>query len=630
MEDNLQNVAVPEGEVMPTPLDEAPKKKAKKARGKKRFSKKLIWALVILVVLAVGFFYIRGLSGAGSVEAEGTTAVASYQDVSVVLSGTGTIEAKDKYDIIAMATGDVLAADFEEGDLVTEGQVLYKIDTKEYNNSLERAQNSVEKAQLSYDDLKEDLASLNVKSDYTGVVTNLYVKKGDSVQNGAKIADVVDDSKLVLTVPFIASDADRLYVGMNADVTLENSFYSVTGTVRHVATGSTVGENNIATSEVEIVVENPGGIRVGDRATAIAGGVACNNLGSFEAYDSGTITAKTAGDIEVLSISKGDKVYGGQVVANLSSSNLDQQLKQSELSVKDANLSLEGVQDTFENYHITAPISGTVVQKTIKAGDTLDNSNTRVTMAVIADLSSVTFTLNVDELDIAKVAVGQTVDIVADAYPDDVYKGVVDNISLSGTTQNGVTVYPVKVVIDEPGDLMMGMNVTAEVVVESKENVLTVPIGAVNRGNVVYVQGEANARNNEQADEGAESSRGQRPDGARSGETDAERPAGETSGTPSGIPSGRTGNASASRASSAPEGFYEVRVEVGINDDNNVEIISGLNEGDVVYVPYQSSSQSGLMMMGGGMMGGGMPSGGGMPGGGGMPSGGGPQGGGMR
>ena len=65
-----------------------------------------------------------------------------------------------------------------------------------------------------------------------------------------------------------------------------------------------------------------------------------------------------------------------------------------------------------------------------------------------------------------------------------------------------------------------------------------------------------------------------------------------------------------------PEGFSPIRVETGINDDNFIEIVSGLKEGVTVYVKSMPTS-SGFNMFG--MMGGGMPAGGGMPSGGGMP-----------
>lgn len=96
-------------------------------------------------------------------------------------------------------------------------------------------------------------------------------------------------------------------------------------------------------------------------------------------------------------------------------------------------------------------------------------------------------TLNVDELDISDVEVGQTVTITADAVEDAVYTGVVTNVSVAGNTSGGITTYPVTIRIDETDGLRPGMNVDAEIVISSAEDVLAVPSGAVNRGSTVMI-----------------------------------------------------------------------------------------------------------------------------------------------
>ena len=182
-----------------------------------------------------------------------------------------------------------------------------------------------------------------------------------------------------------------------------------------------------------------------------------------------------------------------------------------------------------------------------------------------------------------EVAVGQTVNISCDSLGDGAsFEGRVTKVSVAGTTSNGVTTYPVTVRIDNaPDGLLPGMNVDATIVVEESKDALTVPVAAVQRGSTVYVKDDS-AKNT---------------DGVMVGGT------------------------------VLPDGWRETEVETGLSDDNNIEITSGLSEGDVVYVPQmQAQSSSDEQMMPGGDMGGG-PGGdmGGVPGGGGggMPGGGG-------
>ena len=126
---------------------------------------------------------------------------------------------------------------------------------------------------------------------------------------------------------------------------------------------------------------------------------------------------------------------------------------------------------------------------------------------------------------------------------------------------NGVTTYPVKIRLTDFDDaLLPGMNIEASITADSAKNALSVPVAAVNRGNIVYVKGEKTQ------------------EGDR-----------------------------------APEGFYSVKVTTGVTTDTFVEILSGLNEGDVVYAPQQQQGQQTMMFPGMSGMRGGM--GGGMPGG---------------
>ncbi|MEE1013911.1 MAG: efflux RND transporter periplasmic adaptor subunit, partial [Clostridia bacterium] len=279
--------------------------------------------------------------------------------------------------------------------------------------------------------------------------------------------------------------------------------------------------------------------------------------------------------IDQLYISKGDSISSGATVAVLDSSTIDDQIYNAEKSLQDAQLSMEKLQDQLEDYTVTAPISGTVVTKNKKAGEKYEgnsggsSSSTSSTtgLAVIYDMSSLYFDLDVDELDVKKIAVGQSVTITADAVEGKTYSGTVENVSVNGTVGTaGVTTYPVRVRIADFDDLLLpGMNIEAEISITATENALVVPVSAVNRGNTVYVKGEKTQENDR-----------------------------------------------------APEGFYTVSVTTGVSDDSYIEILSGLNEGDVVYVTVQDTGEEtsfpGMGGMPGGM--GGAPGGmGGAPGG---------------
>lgn len=613
--------------------------------GKKTLSvsKKIIAAVLVVIIAAGGFFLYSGRGAKTS--AELITARVTRGDINSVIEGTGTIEAINQYEVTSLAKGDITVDYFEEGDYVTKGQLLYEIDSSSVSSNISKAESSVEKAQMNYDQAVEDASNLYIKSDVAGVITELNVKKGDQVSNGMTVAKVIDKDNLILNITFNTEDAKKLYIGQDASVSLENSFTEVYGNVSRIASGSTVNSFGVAVTNVEIYVRNPGSIVPGQKATAIVGDYACNDAGTFEYKNESTITAKTSGKVVSLNHKTGDSVSYGETLVVLQSDSTNSNVKSSKLSLDDAKLSLRDSRESLDDYRITAPIDGKVIEKDVKAGEKLDQ-NSSSTMAIIADLSTLVFEMSIDELDIGSIEVGQKVDITADAMEDKTFTGYVSNISIVGTSAQGVTSYPVKVTIEngEESGLIPGMNVTGDIVVESVSDVLRVPVSAVRRGNFVIVKDDGNVADNTSDRGNGDDPQGAKLDGPPDVNGDAKMPKGEQSSSLFGVigqtayaadetPSDMTDEEKSKARTEnmknqldVPDGYTVVQVETGLSDGTFIEIKSGLSEGQTVLLPDTSTDDTSTTNQQQGMMpgGGGMPSGGGMPGGGGgMPGGGG-------
>ncbi len=534
-----------------------------KTAGKKFFTKKRIIIITAVILVIVIAFFATKMLGADKKEIE--IVVSDHEvvrgDITSSITGTATINPKDSYEITSLVSGTVLSANFEEGDEVMEGDLLYTIDSSDIANNVERAK-------MNYETALEDQINLNVKSDHTGVISKVYVSEGDEINKGAVIADIIDEENLKIEIPFNENDADYINIGDSATLSVVGTGSTLYGKVSKISNNSLVKDGYALVKYVTVNVTSPGTLTDQNKATAIINGKACNDAGNFEYITNTKITAKSQGKVENLYISRGDKVYKGNTVAVLSSDSVKN-------SVKNASMSLSDATESLEDYNITAPIAGTVISKNIKAGDNLDTASFNSVMAIIYDMSYLTFDISIDELDIQNVKKGQNVIITSDAIEGVKYEGIVDKVSIVGTTSGGVTVYPVTVNIYEFDDrLLPGMNVNAEIIIESASDVLLVPITAVNRGNTVYVK-DALAKKDD------------------------------------------NGNI---------DGYRLVSVTLGRSDSENVEIKEGLLEGDLVRV--ETITNSGMEInpafdrMGGGNMGG-MPSGGmngGMSGGG-MPSG---------
>ncbi|QHI72144.1 efflux RND transporter periplasmic adaptor subunit [Aminipila terrae] len=407
-------------------------------------------------------------------------------NVEVAVSGSGTVTPVEQYSISALVQGDVVKDTFKEGDTVKKGDVLYVVDSEEMENSLEKADIALEKQQLSYEDSAKAYAGLKVTSPIKGMIDELYVAKGDSLQKGSKIAKVVDNDTMTARIPFSEIDAGGLYAGETVTVTVENTFEQLTGKISKMYNSKRVLNGYITVTDVEVELTNPGYLQTGTYISVTAGGKSCYSSAPLEASSEKTVLAETAGTVNSINI-KGAYLKKGGVIATLDSDDAEDQLKNSQLSLRDSQISYINTQKQLDNYTLKSPISGTVISKTVKAGDKLDENNT-TTMAVIADMSKITFQISVDELDISSMSVGQKVDITADALPDKKFTGYVEKIGLLGTSSEGVTSYPVTIVINKPEGLWPGMNVTANIVIDSAEDVLVVPVAAVARGNAVTMQ----------------------------------------------------------------------------------------------------------------------------------------------
>lgn len=547
----------------------AEEKHTAQPRGRKKWKRRLIVIVALLLASAVvirTLFWGKGAEGTALTYQE---TQAATRTITKSLTGSGTLEPANSYTVTTLIEGEILSAEFEEGDMVEKDTVLYQVDSSDAANNIEKSQISLNQARRSYESAME---KQYVEAPISGSVFSLDVEVGDEVSQGQTIAVLRESDVMELTVPFPADDAASFQTGQSALVTLDGSFETLSGTVKSVSGSNIVGVGNMITRNVTISVSNPGGLSAEQEATASINGINCAGNGVFSYKAERTVTASASGTVTAVHVTEGGSVSKDQVMVTLGGDDLEDQLQSAADSLRNAELSMENTQEQLDNYTITSPISGTIVDKQYKTGDTVESGKT---LCIIYDLSYLEMTLNIDELDISALEVGQSVKITADAVENMEFEGVVTKVSVAGTTSGGITSYPVTVRIDETEGLRPGMNVDAEIVLQQAENILAIPNAAVSRGggntSVVLI----------------------------------------TEDSPS------AGNAVEREA---PDGYVYVQVETGISDDDYIQIVSGLEEGDTVaYVQRTTNSSENMMgamgMMPGGAMGGGMPSGG-APGGG--------------
>ncbi len=697
----------------------------------KKKRKKIIKTVIIIVLIAI--LIVFGLFKAGMLDkilgkdkassatltTYSLTQDTAYKTITKVLTSTGTLEPNDQYTITALVSGEILSDHFSKGDTVIEDQLLYEIESDSLDSNVTKARNSLKTAKTNLDEAYEKLEKLNVDSDVTGVIEKLHVEVGDEINAGALIADVVDSSTMILELPFLDVDTRQMKIGDGAVVSFIDSPEILNGVIDEISPVTAISPIGATTRNVKIAVKNAGAITPSTIGVASVGQAVCTGHGFFSYSDEGSIISEIAGDIAAIYYKEGQRITKGSIIVKLESTSLENQIESLEINVENAQTNLDDALDAYDNYNITSPISGTVISKDYKAGDTIGSGsgNSSSSLAVIYDMSALKFTMSIDELDIDSLEEGQQVIITSDSREGQQYTGIITNVSIQGTTTSGTTVYPVEVTIDNVEDeskrtvlsdgtiskvyktgmtstqntyvlentslaegasvytysdgtvikkvdfdggyslyigeeklnnytqdsyilgtsvycfesgfgsmtvevrnekkmLRPGMNIDAEIIVEKRENILAIPVTAIGRGNTVKVLKKSqDSKEEEKASPSDNDKDSQKADSKQNAFENR-----DVSDMPQGKPM-----ANAYGTAPIDSEYEEVRVSVGISDEEYIEIIDGLEIGDVIIIESAERTSSGSMFgmmgmpgaMGGGMtgeipsgMGGGMPSGG--------------------
>ena len=536
--------------------------KKKMSRETKRKIRNTIIGAVLLAGLGGGGFVFakqqQAKAKAAARESTVNTGKVTREDITQKISSTGTISAKDSYTITALVTGTIVAADFEEGDTVTKGQVLYQIDASSMEseitsdeNSLTRAEKNLSRAQTNYADAQAKYGSGVYTATQAGYITKVNIVDGQKIGNGTSLVELTDDNIMQVQIPFLSGESPLIGVGAEATLTISDTLEQVTGTVIAVGDHEVVLDGGRLVRYVTIQCENPGGLTTDMPVSANIAGFDCVEEGLFESRFHATMSADLDSSVDCVQVlvHVGDYVQPGTPIFSIASKSVkdildsfEDKVDSQKSSVESARQKLDSAEEKYENYTITSPVDGVVITKGYKVGDKIGSNsgqNSSTALAVVYDMSEYTFKMSIDETDIVQIATGQKVDVSADAFNDKTFSGTVTKISLESSVSNGVSTYPVTVTMDSTEDLLPGMNVDAEIIIDSAENALVIPADALMRGNRVYVKDES--------------------------VTEAQ--------------------------GAVPAGFRSVKVDTGLVNDEKVQILSDeLSEGDVIYIQETSTT----------------------------------------
>lgn len=451
-----------------------------------------------------------------------TTYVVGRGNLSKTVTGTGTLSISQTENVSLPYEITVTETYVEEGDVVTAGQALLQIDVSALQTSIDTLEEELESTVSEIGSISDSYSNVAyVRMPLDGRVKEIYMEKGRYIQ------DITEEKGGLALLSL-----DGL---MTAEIAAPEGM-SVNDAVKVVVDRATL-EGNVAD-----IVDGVATITFSD-AYGAEGGTVRVSYGSADLGETTchirlpyVLTSSAQGYIQDVYLEENVKKWENNRICYLTNipiggtyeALLDTQEKQQARLKEMKALLKAGV--------VSAPADG-IVSSVVSASAQAAEADSTLCSLYVGDEKEMI--VSVDELDVINVKAGQNVDIAMDAISDKTYSAVVSKVSQIGVASGGVTVYQVTLTIDGDENLKFGMNGTATIRIEELNDVLLLPLTALN------------------------SSRGESYVWIQSGDAASDEP-GE-----------------------------RVTVETGLSDENYAQILSGLNEGDVVLVIREASSDSG-------------------------------------
>lgn len=498
---------------------------------------KIVSGIVAVLLIAGGYFLFKG-----SADDVTRYVTASVQKGTIIssISGSGQVEAESLVELKARTTDTVVYVGAKPGDFVKRGRTLVSLNSKDAQKSVRDAETNLEIAKLELEQFLEPPESVEV----------LEIKKAiDDAELSKKEAeqDVKDAYRALLNSSTVAVASDgstgtaptitgtytkdvEAVINISVYQTGSGAYFNVSS----IPSGMVSGNGQVSTTVYEPIGDS--GLYIKFTSTAVpqpSWEIKLPNK-SVTVYETNLTEYQTALNDQKKTNNTADLtiLQKNQALADLYQPD-ELTLKSKQLSVRKAEDALANAKADLSDYYVFAPFDGVIASMDAKVGD----SATGVLGTIVTNQKVATLSMN--EVDVSKINLGQKATVTFDAIEDLSITGTVVEIDTLGTVSQGVVSYNVKVSFDTEDDrIKPSMSVSASIITDSKVDVLMVPASAVkNQDGMTYVQ---------------------------------------MFDTP--LPSslaGETGTVSLVTPKQVP-------VEIGITDDLNTEIISGIKEGDQV------------------------------------------------
>ncbi len=454
---------------------------------------KAISVIVVIAILGASYWSFKTL-GSKSGETRYVTAPVEKGTLITSITGSGQVSASNQVDLKPKVAGDIIYIGVQNGQWVGAGTLIVQLDAQDAQKTVRDAEANLESAQLSLEKLKQSSADIaKIVEDSFNSVSNAFLD----------FPGVINDAKEIIADSTIntgqSNDSYYLDFVSATDTTNRNKaevFISIAK--------SDYANARAKYDEVFLLYKNTS--RYADAATVttlLAKTVELakslsqalkseqNVLSFIDDYASDN-SRHLPSLITTYQDTLGTDI--GQTNSHLSDligiqnnlKNVPLDIASQELNIKQKENALLDAKEKLADYFVRAPFDGTIAKLDAKKADSVTASTIVATLITTQKIAEV----SLNEVDVAKIKIGQKATLTFDAVEGLSIAGKVAEVDTVGTVSQGVVTYNVKIGFDTQDDRVKpGMSVDASIITDVKQDVLVVPNSAVKlRGDTYYVE----------------------------------------------------------------------------------------------------------------------------------------------
>jgi HlyD family secretion protein len=481
---------------------------------KKKWTKWIVIFVGVVIVAGGGIAILKVTASTNSATTTTTfkKTTASNGTINEIVSSSGTVTDSTDYSLTSTNAGTIDSLPVNQGETVTSGETIAHINDPSTAQAVSQAQSALQSAEDNLSQSEDDLSSLYIKAPIDGRVKEIVASPGDSTSTDESInngALAVISTERSMSVSFNSSinglnvgegvtvyDGNTPYVGtiesagQNVTVTIGTDTPTVGDSVT-IKNGNTVLGSGTLVLTKFVSISAGGSSGTGSGTDTGTGSDTDTGTGSGTGSGTGTGTGSISSSsgsntITNVYVTENQMVSKDQNLFKLDGTAVEDDIAANQSVVTTAQDQLTAAQTAEGKDIITSPVNGVIAELDVKNGDALTAGSA---VATIIDPDAMQTVVSIDELDIAKVQLGQQANVTLDAITNKTFTGEVTQIDPIGTSTNGVSDFNVTITIDYPTGVMVGMTSNADIITKSKDNAVVVTANAIfdKAGNTGYV-----------------------------------------------------------------------------------------------------------------------------------------------